>query len=309
MLPLIPTAIAFSTLLAVVIAVAIVKAMRNSREQQAARIEALRALAADLRPEPEAEALPPALLEVEKDDDLGPPAIDEPWDLAFRDETLMDPADLQPEPVPAFVESRRAREQPRRRPRQQAVAAVPMLFEEAVPRAPNGRMTGFAAVALVLVLGGGTFYLVSSGVIGRLAAATATSVRRPAPAAPIELLSLRHAVEPGAIVVTGLVQNPSSGSSLQGVQAVVYLFDAEGHYFANSRAPLESTVLSPGGEAAFVVRVAAPAPATRYRVSFQQEDGTAVNHVDKRGQLPAGTSGDTVETPAVTPVVNARRDG
>jgi len=44
--------------------------------------------------------------------------------------------------------------------------------------------------------------------------------------------------------------------------------------------------------------VPATGDVTKYRVSFQHEDGAAVQHVDKRGALPANTTGDAVDAAA-----------
>jgi hypothetical protein len=127
---------------------------------------------------------------------------------------------------------------------------------------------------------------------------------------PIELLSLRYTAETGNFVVTGLVQNPTTSVSLHGVFAVVYLFDAEGKFISSARASLDSGVLSPGGESSFVVHVPAATDVTKYRVSFQHEDGAAVQHVDRRGALPANTTGDAIEAPpATTKVITARKNG
>jgi hypothetical protein len=82
---------------------------------------------------------------------------------------------------------------------------------------------------------------------------------------------------------------------------MVYLFDAEGRYFASSRSALDAATLSAGGQSAFTVRVPATASVTRYRVSFQLEDGAAVIHVDRRGTLPEGTTGDAITMPDKAP--------
>jgi len=159
--------------------------------------------------------------------------------------------------------------------------------------APSRRWTWMAAAGLVMVLGGGTFWIVSSGVIGRAIAAHEANVTN-ANALPLELLSLRYATDAAGFVVTGLVQNPAKSVVLNRVVAVVYLFDAEGKYIASSRAPIESTVLSAGGESGFVVHLATSTEVSKYRVSFQHEDGAAVTHVDRRGSLPENTTGDAV---------------
>jgi hypothetical protein len=105
---------------------------------------------------------------------------------------------------------------------------------------------------------------------------------------PIALVSLKHdANVNGAFVVTGLVQNPADGQPLKRVEALVYLFDEQGNYFAMGRAALEFTSLEPGEESPFVIRVPTTARVVRYRVGFRLEGGGAVAHVDKRGQAPA----------------------
>jgi hypothetical protein len=166
-----------------------------------------------------------------------------------------------------------------------------------------------AAAALVTLLGGGTFYLVSSGVISRAVSRHDANVAM-ANSLPIELLSLRYAADGGTFVVTGLVQNPAASAPLHGVFAVVYLFDGDGKFISSARASLETGVLSPGGESSFVVRVPTGSDVGKYRVSFQHDDGAAVPHVDRRGALPANTTGDAVEAaPPSTKVVTARKNG
>jgi hypothetical protein len=132
------------------------------------------------------------------------------------------------------------------------------------------------------------------------------------------LLSLRHAAaNDGSFTVTGLVQNPLDGEAQNGVVVVVYLFDDNGRYFAGGRATLENSVALPGGESSFSVRVPDAGAVTRYRVGFRRDDGTVVQHVDRRGQSPAGTTGDTVAPPdsepapepAVNPISARRREG
>ena len=203
------------------------------------------------------------------------------------------------------------------KPVQQAVPSH--LFEDAVPHTPSRRLAWTVGVGLVMASVAGAIYVVSSGAIGQVFAtktgATSSAAAAVTQATPIELLSLRYSIDaPDTFVVTGLVQNPAASASLRGVTAVVYLFDAEGRYFASSRAPLDSSVLSPGGEAPFTVKVASSVSSltdlSRYRVSFQLEDGAAVRHVDRRGTLPEGTTGDAVEAkPASpqTPLVTARK--
>jgi hypothetical protein len=112
---------------------------------------------------------------------------------------------------------------------------------------------------------------------------------------PLELLSLRHSTESdGMFTITGLVQNPSAGQELDKVEAVVYLFDDSGRFFATGRSGLEVTTVEPGDESPFVVKIASATGVSRYRVGFRRGDGRVVAHVDRRGQLPAGTTGDAL---------------
>jgi hypothetical protein len=126
---------------------------------------------------------------------------------------------------------------------------------------------------------------------------------------------LRHSIdETGAFIVTGLVQNPDEGGMLRDVVATVFLFDAQGRYFASSRAKLDISTLNAGEESPFVVKIPKAAAVSRYRVGFRLDNGGVVAHVDRRGQPPSGTSGDSIEgdpgpaivTPAATP---RRREG
>jgi hypothetical protein len=128
---------------------------------------------------------------------------------------------------------------------------------------------------------------------------------------PIELLSLRHAANnDGSFTVTGLVQNPYGGRVARHVIAVVYLFDRDGNYFASGKAALDFTALEPGEESPFVVHVRDVGRVSRYRVGFRSEEGGVVAHVDRRGQLPGGTTGDAIEVrPTVTPTAARRSEG
>jgi hypothetical protein len=295
-------------LIAVVMTVIALKVLRDNRARSAARVAALQAFVAGtaepyeppsfvtpaVRPteEPAAQTFEPAFV-------LPPPRQHSEFDLALR----QDPAPQSH--VTLRHESRSAH-----------VEVETPLFEETAPRTPGHRWAWMTATALVMASLVGAFFLISSGIIGRVVASNSARSRAAAGSTiPIELLSLRHAIDStGAFTVTGLVQNPIASTPLHGVTAVVYLFDPEGKYFASSRAALESTVLSPGGQAGFTVRIPAPTspPSVptigQYRVSFQQDDGAAVIHVDRRGALPEQTTGDTVQAaPATAPLVAVRK--
>jgi hypothetical protein len=108
--------------------------------------------------------------------------------------------------------------------------------------------------------------------------------------APLELVSLSHRTEADDFIVAGLVQNPADGQTASSVMAVVYVFNAQGEYFASGKATLEFAPLAPGAESPFVVRLPKTPGVTRFRVGFRAQDGAVVAHVDKRGQPIAGTS-------------------
>ena len=109
--------------------------------------------------------------------------------------------------------------------------------------------------------------------------------------AALELLSLSHRTEAGDFVVAGLVQNPGNGRPAPSVMAVVYVFNAQGEYFASGKASLEFAPLAPGAESPFVVRLPKTSGVTRFRVGFRAQDGSVVAHVDRRGQPIGGTTG------------------
>jgi len=324
-----------SLLFAVLMTVIAAKLLREGRTRTSSRIEALQALAAEPAPTvpvPLAHDLHPVLTNPAGAPTLPRPAAapsidlqDTDWDFALHDEPAVPAATLAARPVPrdartpafglqtAHFDVRPAHFDVRPahfdlRPAHAEPPADRDLFTAPIEPTPSRRWTWVAVVAVVMTLGGGTFYMISSGLISRAIATHEANVTN-ATALPIELLSLRYATDGGNFVVTGLVQNPATSVSLRGVFAIVYLFDAEGKFIASARASLETGVLSPGGESSFVVRVPAGADVTKYRVSFQHEDGAAVQHVDRRGAMPANTTGDAVQPAPVTPVITARKNG
>lgn len=323
--------------LAIVVTVVLIRFISSNRARQAERIQALQALANAPRREPQRADAPHVTLEIRNpahEDDGA-------WDHTFREEPMLHAHRAPAAPVAAArasaapsasaaahsasaaaasasaapssaaasmagpraagvaIAQGAARKAAPRISQDHAAASHP-LFEDTAAPSPS-RAPLFAMAVLVLAFGAGLFYILSSGIIGRVVTASPARTAPPAAstvAAPVELLSLRHSTDSSdAFVVTGLVQNPAAGAALRGVFAMVYLFDAEGRYFASSRAALDAVMLSAGGQSAFTVRVPSTANVTKYRVSFQLEDGAAVNHVDRRGTLPEGTTGDAVTSP------------
>jgi hypothetical protein len=219
----------------------------------------------------------------------------ESWDLALRERRH----DVVAQETPSQVRLRPNRiTQP---------APQEDLFVEP-EHTPSHRWSALVGVVLVMSLGIGGVYAAYStdllGAISRLASQRSGPATTNAGEAPLLLLSLRHTTESGDFVLTGLVQNPPASPSLKGEVAVVYLFDKEGRYFTSGKASLDVPVLASGAEAPFVIKVNATQPIGRYRVGFRQEDGSVIAHVDRRGELPGGTTGDTLENsvPTATPV-------
>jgi hypothetical protein len=101
--------------------------------------------------------------------------------------------------------------------------------------------------------------------------------------APLELLALAHEREGDTLTVRGTIRNPASGSEMNRLTAVVFLFDRDGGFLSSGRAAVESPALIPGGESTFVVTIAAAGDVARYRVSFRSGD-QIVSHVDKRSR-------------------------
>lgn len=99
--------------------------------------------------------------------------------------------------------------------------------------------------------------------------------------APLELVALGHERDADGLIVRGVLRNPTNGSEVDQLTAVVLLFNREGGFVASGRATVQATRLEPGGETTFVVTVPGVADAGRYRVSFRTDDGV-VPHVDFR---------------------------
>jgi hypothetical protein len=171
------------------------------------------------------------------------------------------------------------------------------LFATAQERgAPKRRRLAMAMVAVVMTAGAAYGVLSASAPFGmNVLRSIEPSVGAARSDLPLALLSLKHdAMSDGTFTVTGLVQDPIGGVPLQRVEAIVYLFDDQGNYFAMGRGALEFGALQPGDESPFVVRVPHASRVGRYRVGFRIEGGGAVAHVDRRPQLapdPAPGSG------------------
>ena len=169
----------------------------------------------------------------------------------------------------------------------QEPATAPIFAAAAAASESSGRRhaLGWAMAGLMLAAGATALYAARASGSHFLSTVLRAASRAEAPAPPLELRVLQHAIDDrGTFVVSGVVADPPGGRTFQDVVAVVYLFDEDGTCFANGRAAIVTDELRAGGESAFEVRVAAKTPVTRYRVGFRLADGGTVAHVDRRSQ-------------------------
>jgi hypothetical protein len=145
-----------------------------------------------------------------------------------------------------------------------------------------------SAVALVVVMSGGSNVGAHGDVPAQPAAGRAAAPAPPpaAPAHPLELVALGHERDGDRLIVRGVLRNPNTGAPIQGLAAVVFLFNREGGFVTSGRVAIDTPVLRPGAEVPFVVTVPAASDVGRYRVSFRTED-RVVPHVDRRDPLQA----------------------
>lgn len=177
---------------------------------------------------------------------------------------------------------------------QDATMPPPVFATVSRTEAPTRSWLAVLVAVLFMALGAGTVYGLYGPIATRVTQSSATPAAersaRPADAPPLELLSLSHRLEESDFVVTGLVQNPRDGRPAPPVMAVVYVFNAQGDYFASGKAALEFATLAPGAESPFVVRLPKVSGVNRFRVGFRSVDGAVVAHVDRRGQPIEGTT-------------------
>jgi hypothetical protein len=102
-----------------------------------------------------------------------------------------------------------------------------------------------------------------------------------AAAAPLELVALGHERDGDRLIVRGVVRTASTGSAVEPLTAVVFVFNAEGGFVTSARAAVDANVLRSAGETTFAVTVPNAASVSRYRVSFRSGD-RIVPHVDRR---------------------------
>jgi hypothetical protein len=282
--------------------------LRGDRRRSAARVEALGVIAAaDVEPEPEAQAVPASarfmsIDNVEPAVESQASAFTDAWDI--EPEPWVDPDRREPAPrrhETALVAARTRSTRPAPPPLSDVVSSEMFAGGAVEHRAPTRRWLALAAVTVVMAAGAGVVYTVYKPAL--LSAAGTNDLPSAAPSAnarPLDLLSLTHTTDPdGNFSLTGLVQNPTGGGPMRNVVVVVYLFDRGGNYFASGKAALDLTSLQPGNESPFVVRVPNGKNVGRFRVGFRLEDGRVVAHVDRRGQPLEGTT--EVDNPARAP--------
>ncbi len=240
--------------------VILAKLLREERRRSDARVETLIALASD-SPEPLADAPIAAPRPVARKAAARPPAVARPAAAPrISRERALDDFELRPE----------------------GAVAVADIFAEPTRSSPWGRR--FAVIGLLAALGSGLFALLPSDDSRAPASATSTPMERvaTAPAAPLELISLRHTHDGVTLTITGLVQNPRTGAPLTRITVTAVAFAPDGMLVASGKAPLDYTSLGPGDESPFVVTVPVRGAVARYRVGFRSEDGSVVAHVDRR---------------------------
>ena len=122
------------------------------------------------------------------------------------------------------------------------------------------------------------------------AAGRATHAAPTASTGQLELMSLHDSWQTGSLTITGLVQNPRTGSPLTRVAVTAYTFDDHGSFLASGRALLDVTALEPGDESPFTVTVPVTDAVARYRIGFRDDSGRVIRHVDRRQPGPVAAN-------------------
>ncbi len=239
-----------SLVVALVMSVKAWRLMRDEKQRSAARIAALSAAAAD-------DAIEETFPEIQ----VAPARAKAPW---------------APAPVASFDS--------REKTDTSLSHATGFLGATVEERHTGGgqRSLAIAAVAVFVILSGGLVWIMS-GPEGTTRVAVG-------PNSPLELVSLSHLRQNQKLAVSGLVRNPASGTPVEKLSAVVFLFDRLGAFVSSSRAHVDFLKIGAGDESPFVVTLEAPATVSRYRVSFRTDDGV-VPHIDRRGESPAMMDG------------------
>jgi hypothetical protein len=148
---------------------------------------------------------------------------------------------------------------------------------------PGTRLAAIGVVA-VLAVGAvtGLVLLAESGSRGTRHGPDSARAEQPARVL-LELVAPEHDRDDSRLVVRGIVRNPASAVTLNGLTAVVLVFSKDGGFIASERAPVAVTALVPGAETPFVVTLPDADSVDHYRVSFRTDD-RIVPHIDRRGR-------------------------
>lgn len=238
---------------------------REERRRAAARVAALSAAAGVTPPEPAATS--PTV------DLIGPRVVElpkAPWAPA-----PLTSVEIRSVSTPAVEDVRHFDD----RLYPNAVESRPILASTQAPQSSGGGQRSLAAAAAVL------FVVLVGGLAWTMTGRDPSAASAASPAAPLELVSLRHERQSSKLAVSGLVRNPATSHPVDHLSAVVLLFDQQGAFVTSAKAPVDFVRLGSGDESPFVVTLDAPATIARYRVSFRTDQGT-VAHVDRRGASP-----------------------
>jgi len=200
--------------------------------------------------------------------------------------------------------------EPHRQGREPYVSPAPLAFDELELRSVQTAATGHDLFAVAQPPAGSRWATVLS--IGALLAGTATALVilssgasnisardatagsapavasvQPEPAPALELEALSHERDGDRLIVRGVVRNPESGTPLERLTAVVFLFSTDGSFLSSGRATIDPSAFRPGRESPFVVAVPGAADVGRYRVSFRTDE-RVVPHVDRRAAPQGG---------------------
>ena len=273
---------ALSLVMAGAMALVLMHLMREERRRSEARVAALAEMASsDVRPAPD-------------------PAVS-------STRSRLQPARLRPALSQRDPEQTRPVRSLRRQPDETPAADLPLRREQsdadlrltqdtvrpmggdlfAEPERSSPWAGRLAIIATLVLLVGGSGWLVFRADTRGPTQAAATDVPATTTPPPLELLSLRHTQETDRLTITGLVQNPRGAPPLARVVATAFTFGPDGTFLASARAPIDFTSLGGGDESPFVVTVPVTGAVARYRVGFRGEDGTVIAHVDKRNDTVA----------------------
>lgn len=164
--------------------------------------------------------------------------------------------------------------------RPSAAAPVAEIFAEPARSSPWGRR--FAVIGALAAVGGALIFGAMLRDDSGPEPTTTTGRAAATPAAPLELVSLRHSQEGATLTITGLVKNPEAGAPLTRITVTAVALAPDGSLVASGKAPLDYTSIGPGDESPFVVTVPVRGAVARYRVGFRSEDGSVVAHIDRR---------------------------